>query len=402
MWFHPIPMILCGLLVLAALASAKPTVAVAFMDVKFDDKAAIWSLMLDDRYSRAIAITSGINAHKKAAQELYEYLGRQNIMPIGKRFDTNKLTILQGDNGLGKAAPHEEWWRNQRELRVAEATEATLRPLLRGNQVRVFQIAPTVPSQVKAVIEAADPGSIDSYMLLHGYNSRQINTEQQVSFLRSLQSELRDRNPMAYVTFTSSFDTYANKDGGKQPYTAIQHMFPKEDLDQAVKDPFWSGQILKAPSELKVGPFRVQDRAQLDSMIYHARMDPLKNKASRQQLLGYVQAGIEAGPRQPQLKNVLHRFENKLVQEFRGNNPVTLELADAAHIAAFHRHLDSIASPRPSGMELRPIKFGAGPYAENARIPFQQGSNWDNHGYLLTGADRDIDLDYIKRLAQIH
>ena len=111
MWFQPLSIIVFGFAIFATLANAAGHVAVAFTDVKFDDKAAVWSLLLDRRYDKVVAIISGVNARGQAAWELHQYVGRQNRVPNVNRFDPNKLTILEGTNALGGAVSHEAWWR---------------------------------------------------------------------------------------------------------------------------------------------------------------------------------------------------------------------------------------------------------------------------------------------------
>ncbi|SPO23596.1 uncharacterized protein UTRI_03878_B [Ustilago trichophora] len=392
MWFQSFPALLLGVLLSVASVCAG-TVAVAFVDVKFDDKAAVWSLLLDRRYDKVIAITSGINAHGQAAHELRSYLDRQNDM-ANVRFDSGKIQILEGSNVLRVNARHEAWWQGQPSMPLDTAERRTLRGALRGNRVRVFQIAPTDPEQVQMVINAADQGSIDSYMLLHGYNSRQVNMEWQAYFLRNLRSWLQDRSPGAEVYFTTSFDSYAAKDGGKQPIEAIQHMFPDRDLEQAMKDPFWSTQLLRAYPTYTGTRFDVTDTRMLDNLIYHARRYPNDptGKYWREKIAAYVEKVLEQHP-DPRRDDVpLSRLRHTLAHEFTG--PSTLELADANHIAAFHRRLDGDTS-----MHWKPVAYPVGPHEAGQKVSFEDATNEELHGWLLQGADRDADLVHIKRLA---
>ncbi|CDU26470.1 uncharacterized protein SPSC_06664 [Sporisorium scitamineum] len=400
MWFHPIHTILYGFLILAALVRAKDTVAVAFVDVKFDDKVAVWSLLLDDRYSRVVAITSGINAHGQAAEELNEYLDRQNGFQGSKRFNKRKLTILQGTNGLGKKAPHEEWWNGKQGIQIPEANSANLQGLLHGSRVRIYQIAPARWDLVQTVINSADANSIDMYMLLHGYNSGQENVQVQRWFLQNLQSWVTQTNPNAKVYFTSSFDSYPDKGGGKQPYSAIVHMFPQEDLDQAVRDPFWRGQLRKAERDLNMPKISVTDD-QLDTAIYLARMEPAQNANWRNYLAEYVQETLNQNSHMEGTSKALDRYRHTLLPEFTGENPVTVELADAGHIAALHRYQDSLKRGPQTPMWMQYIKFDDGSNDPGEKIKMLQGNQWDHHGYLLQGANRDEDLKYIERLAKI-
>lgn len=398
MWLRPISTILIGFAILVTLVSADPPkAAIAFVDVKFDDKAAVWSLLLDHRYSKVIAVTTGVNDHGRAAFELDGYLNRQNAM-ANIQFDKNKLQILQGSNPLGKAAPHEAWWDGLARLRIAAADRSSLRRSLHGYHVSVFQIAPTAPEQVEAVLRAADPGSIDSYMLLHGYNSRQASMEAQTSFLRRLRTWVQANNPEAEVFFTSSMDTYAEKNGGKQPYSAIQHMFPRHDLDQAMQDPFWSSQLLRAHKQrdLNIAPFPVQDKEQLDSIIYYARTNPEHPNSQlwRAAIRDYIWTALANNPGKEKDNLVLTRLLHTHLPEFTGD--ATLELADAAHIASFHRY-----QAGGSGMQAEPIEFSAHAPAEGEKVRFFPATS-ELHGYLLRGANRDQDLAYIKYLAGVH
>ncbi|GAC94015.1 hypothetical protein PHSY_001584 [Pseudozyma hubeiensis SY62] len=398
MWFQRVSLLALSVLLLSVAVRANPpTAAVAFVDVKLDDKAAVWSLLLDQRYSKVIAITTGINEHRRAAYELDQYVDRQNAM-ANVKFNKDKLEILQGSNPLPSSAPHEAWWGGQPGLRVAAADESTLRRRLHGYRVSVLQIAPTAPGQVQAVLDAADRGSIVSYMLLHGYNSRQASMRDQTSFLRNLRSWVKANNPNAEVYFTSSMDTYAAKNGGKQPYTAIQHMFPRQDLDQAMRDPFWSSQLLKAHKQegLDIPEFPIQDQQQLDDIILQARTHPNhpNSAAWRNYITQYINTALANNPGRDTDNLVLTRLRHTHLPEFSGD--ATLELADAAHIAAFHRFQDG-----GSNMHAEPVRFAAGPHAEGAKVDFSPATGNELHGYLVRGADRDEDLAYIKQLAGV-
>ncbi|SPO24609.1 uncharacterized protein UTRI_03878 [Ustilago trichophora] len=391
MGFQPFPSLLVGLVLLIASVCAS-NVAVAFVDVKFDDKAAVWSLLLDRRYDKVIAITSGVNAHGQAAHELQSYLDRQNDM-ANVKFDSGKVQILEGSNVLRANAPHEAWWQGQPSMPLDTAERKVLRSALHGNRVRVFQIAPTDPEQVQMVINAADKGSIDSYMLLHGYNSRQVNMEWQTYFLRNLRKWLQAASPRAEVYFTTSFDSYAAKNGGKQPIEAIQHMFPDRDLDQAMKDPFWSTQLLRAYPRYTNTEFAVTDKRMLDNIIFHARKYPNgKWKLWRDQIAEYVKGVLDEHPDPRHDDVLLSRLRHTLLPEFTG--PSTLELADANHVAAFHRHLDG-----DTNMHWKPVAYPVGPHEAGQKVSFEDATNQELHGWMLKGADRDADLLHIKRLA---
>ena len=95
---------------------------------------------------------------------------------------------------------------------------------------------------------------------------------------------------------------------------------------------------------------------------------------------------------------MLGRLRYTLLPEFTG--PSTSELADANHIAAFHRYLDGVASGRGSGMYVKPVMYPAGPHPKDIKVPFEDAGQ-EMHGMLLKGADRDLDLSYIKRLAGV-
>jgi hypothetical protein len=395
MW--PRPIILLGFLLLVALACANPPrAAVAFVDVKFDDKVAIWSLLLDQRYDRVIAITSGVGAHGEAAAELEEYLEAQN--EIAKvRFPVNKIQILRGTNPLPKPPPHEKWWGGRSQKATTFAGDAALRRALHGYEVAVFQIAPTTPEQVQTVIKAADPGSIKTYFLLHGYNSRQSDMATQTNFLRSLRSWVIEQHPNAEVYLSSSFDSYPAKNGGKQPLESIAGMVPQRDVEQALRDPFWSSQLLRAYKQgYALAPFPITDQRQLDEMIYDARMHPLEHKDFRDLIVKYIQEKVvdyrASGQSEPP---VVRRLRYTHVPEFTGGT--TLELADANHIAAFHRFLDQ---RRASGMSVKNVVYPAGPHPEGATVDFVEANGSDHHGKMLQGADTGKDLEFIKQLAR--
>ncbi|EST05120.1 hypothetical protein PSEUBRA_005379 [Kalmanozyma brasiliensis GHG001] len=397
MWFRSLPLFLLAILGLALSAAAnKPLAAVAFVDVKFDDKAAIWTLLLDPRYRKVVAITSGINAHDQAAYELYRYVHDQNNTPY-RKVDMSKLEILQGTNALGRAAPHEEWWAGLPRWVVNAATEQTLVQGLHGYRLRIFQLAPTAPYQIEAVLQATQPGDVESFMLLHGYNSGQASKAQETAFLRSLRASVRAKNPQAEVFFTSSLDSYARGDGGKQPYAAIRHIFPQRDLDQAMRDPFWSRQLLRAhEAGVNIPPFPVQDKQQLDEIIYNARVHPEYPTSAqwRRYMTDYIQSALRANPNADHM--TLTRLKYTHLPEFSG--APTLELADASHVAAFHRYLDEGSR---SGMHVHPVAYPPGPHEAGKRVGFVSAAGNELHGVLLKGADRDQDLEYIKRLAGI-
>ena len=402
MWFRPFPAIFFGLSLLAAtvVANEPPKVAVAFVDVKFDDKAAIWSLLLDNRYSKVIAITTGMEGHGRAAYELKGFLDRQNQMPNQNlHVDSSKLHLFQGGNPLGKEASHENWWYNNPSYEIASLTQETLHEELEGERVRIFQIAPTAPQDVVTVLSSADRGSIESYMLLHGYNSRQGSMADQTEFLRSLRTWLQHYSPEAEVYFTTSAQSYPEKNGGKQPINAIREMFHPQDLDQAIQDGFWSRQLRAAMpyvSEETKQLLPLNDVQALDNYIYHARMRPEQYEWIRQALVHYVREAL-ANPNLEPNSAVRFRLQHTLLPEFSGRS--TVELADAAHIAAFHQYMDSTQEV-PSHVRASPAHYPIGPHDEGKSVGFERArGNDDVHGMLITRADRDTDLLYIKRLA---
>ncbi|SAM82506.1 uncharacterized protein UBRO_04456 [Ustilago bromivora] len=401
MWLRPLSTILLSSLFLFASVCAAERVAVAFVDVKFDDKAAIWSLMLDSRYDKVIAITEGINGHEKAAQELQDYLGRQN--DIAKvRVNLRKLRMFSGSNVLGEPPKHESWWKTINGIFVAPAKADALREELNGNQVRIFQLAPTTEDDVQMVISSADPGSIETYMLLHGYNSRQGNMASQTRFLRNLRSWVIRNNPSAQVIFTSSMDSYAAKDGGKQPLTAIKHIFPQYDLKQAANDNFWARQLRKAyETRYTQEEFQIGSESDLEKRILEARVHPEQNEQFRANVRDYIRQVLDQyTPDQVERDVLLKRLKYTLLPEF--TEATTLELADAIHVAAFHRYLDSMqqhGNGHGSGLYTVPVHYPDGNHLETTVVPFQSATGKELHGLLLKGAHRDLDLGYIKRLA---
>ncbi|KAJ1018190.1 hypothetical protein NDA18_006349 [Ustilago nuda] len=403
MWLRPLSTILLSSLFLFASVCAAEKVAVAFVDVKFDDKAAIWSLMLDPRYDKVIAITEGINGHGKAAQELQDYLGRQNDI-ANARINLGKLRMFSGSNVLGQSPGHERWWNTINGISVAPAEVDALRKELNGNQVRIFQLAPTTIADVQMVISSADPGSIESYMLLHGYNSRQGAMERQQQFLQNLRSWVIKKNPSAQVIFTSSMDSYAAKDGGKQPLTAIQHIFPQYDLEQAVNDDFWARQLRKAFQAGHTHNFPVESDSDLEEKIFQARMSPERNKQFRASVRDYIRQVLgNYADKQVENETLLRRLKYTLLPEFTAPE-TTLELADANHVAAFHRYMDNLqrhGNGHDSGIHTVPVNYPEGNHHENAAVPFQPTTGEEFHGVLLKGANRDLDLSYIKQLASL-
>ncbi|KAJ1581521.1 hypothetical protein NDA11_005109 [Ustilago hordei] len=402
MWLRPLSTILLSSLFLFASVCAAEKVAVAFVDVKFDDKAAIWSLMLDPRYDKVIAITEGINGHEKAAQELQDYLGRQNNI-ANVRVDLGKLRMFSGSNVLGESPGHESWWNTINGISVAPAQAKALRGELNGNQVRIFQLAPTTMADVQMVISSADPGSIESYMLLHGYNSRQEDMRRQQLFLQNLRSWVIQKNPSAQVIFTSSMDSYAAKDGGKQPLTAIKHIFPQYDLEQAVNDHFWARQLIKAHEAGHIEKFPVGNESNLEEKIREARMSPERNEQFRASVRDYITRVLgEYADKDVESKTLLKRLKYTLLPEFTAST--TLELADANHVAAFHRYMDDLqrhGNGHDSGFHTVPVYYPDGDHPENAAVPFQPTTGEKFHGVLLKGANRDLDLGYIKQLASL-
>ncbi|SPC66142.1 uncharacterized protein UHOD_04456 [Ustilago sp. UG-2017b] len=400
MWLRPLSTILLSSLFLFASVCAAKRVAVAFVDVKFDDKAAVWSLMLDSRYDKVIAITEGIDGHGKAAQELQDYLDRQNDI-ANVRVNLRKLKMFSGSNVLGKPPKHERWWKTINGIFVAPAEADALQEELNGNQVRIFQLAPTTEADVQMVIGSADTGSIETYMLLHGYNSRQEDMARQTRFLQNLHSWVIGNNPSAQVIFTSSMDSYAAKDGGKQPLTAIKHIFPQYDLEQAANDNFWARQLSRAYENGHTQEkFLIESESVLEKKILEARMRPEQNEQFRASVREYISRVLNLyKPEEVESDRLLKRLKYTLLPEF--TKATTLELADANHVAAFHRYLDSKqhVNGHDSGLYTIPVHYPDGNHDEDTVVPFQSATETELHGFLLKGAHRDLDLGYIKRLA---
>ncbi|KAJ1026367.1 hypothetical protein NDA13_003748 [Ustilago tritici] len=355
--------------------------------------------MLDSRYDKVIAITEGIKEHEKAAQELQDYLDRQNDI-ANVRVNLGKLKMFSGSNVLGQPPGHESWWKTINGIFVAPAEADALQEELNGNKVRIFQLAPTTEADVQKVISSADPGSIETYMLLHGYNSRQENMARQTRFLRNLRSWVIGNNPSAQVIFTSSMDSYAAKDGGKQPLTAIKHIFPQYDLEQAANDNFWARK-LKGVYESRLTDKKFPIESELEKKILEARMRPEQNEQFRASVRDYISGVLrQYNTEQVEGNVLLKRLKHTVLPEF--TTAATLELADAIHVAAFHRYLDSMqqhGNGHDSGLYTVPVHYPDGNHPENSAVPFQSATGKELHGLLLKGANRDLDLGYIKRLA---
>ena len=204
------------------------------------------------------------------------------------------------------------------------------------------------------------------------------------------------------VIFTSSFDSYVGKNGGKQPYESLKGLFPQHDLDQAMKDPFWADQLLKGHLEqnVRIPKFFVQDKERLNDIIYRARTEPNAGESPRwrEVIRDHVEKALRWNTQGVDQNQRLSRYAYTLLPEFTG--PPTLELADAAHIAAVHRHLDGLTNNVHTGMWVQPIRFTP-PEREGGKIKIEGTTLQDSHGYLLKDANRDADLDFIKRLANV-
>lgn len=382
-------------------ATEKRKVAVVFSDVKFDDKAAIWTLMLDPQYYRVLVITSGIDAHHTAATSLLEFFHAQGRSPtISLRVDKTKLLILHGNNPLSDPAPHEVWYHGLQPTQFNDVSDLTLQAALHGKSVAVFQIAPTPLADVEAVLRNADPGSVKSVMLLHGYNSRQVTMAEQERFITSLRPLLKASNPRAEVYFTSTFASYPNKDGGKQPLQWVRSFFPRQEVEQALKDPFWSGQLIRGrryisdPAVLSLLP--LDNPAELDRLVFLARSDPSRHTAERQHIVTYVNAVLEKIQPGHLDERLEGRYKHTFLPEFTGQT--TVELADAAHIAMFHRFM---ADKQPSTIASLDVRYPHGVTDERANPAFETdfGFALIPHGKLIIGGRADLDRAWIEDLA---
>lgn len=381
----------------------KRKVAVVFSDVKFDDKVAIWSLMRDPQYQRVLVITSGIDAHHTATTSLLQFIRSQNLSPTySLRVDRSKLTVLHGHNGLGVPAPHEVWYHGLQPTQFNDMTDVTLRAALEGKRVAIFQIAPTPLADVAAVLRNADRGSVQSLMLLHGYNTRQATMVAQEQFITSLRPMLKATNPLAEVYFTSSFASYPGKDGGKHPLGWVRAVFPPAEVEQALKDPFWSQQLIRGrryisdPDILSLLP--LDNPAELDAMVYLARSDPAHHQAERRRIFQYVVAVLEKihpGHLDERLEG---RLQNTFAPEFLGET--TVELADAGHIALFHRYMAGEQPPRITSI---PVRFPLGVTDARANPAFEMdfASHLTPHGKLLLGGSTALDRAWIEALAYL-
>ncbi len=248
------------------------------------------------------------------------------------------------------------------------------------------------------MINAADYGSIRSFMLLHGYNSRQMTNAQQTEFVQNLRRWVKARNPDSEVFFTTSFDSYASLKGGKQPLRDLETMFPAYDIDQAMKDPFWSRQLIRGQQlSGKPMPFDYGgDPKVLDDWIYQARRYPEQNAYFRGAIADYIRNDILADRHAGENNLVMNRLRNTHLPEFE--QPTTLELADANHVAAFHRALDH---GQASGMHFEPTHYPSAPRRPGDAIklePVEQRGG-DMHALLLKNADVTHDLAWIQNLA---
>lgn len=384
-------------------SASERKVAVVFSDIKFDDKAAIWSLMRDPQYYRVLVITSGIDEHHKATTSLLQFVRSQNKSPAATlRVDRTKLLFLHGHNALGIPAPHEVWFDGLKATQYNDLSDMSLKAMLQGQSVAIFQIAPTPLADVNAVLQNADPGSVKSYMLLHGYNARQATMAEQERFITSLRPLLQAKNPEAEVYFTSTFASYPAKDGGKHPVEWVRGLFPSEEVEQALKDPFWSQQLIRGrqyvtdPAVLSLLP--LDDTAQLDRMVYLARSDPVRHEALRQRIVQYVNAVLRIiGPNHLD-ERLEGRFKNTFIPEFTGRT--TVELADAGHIALFHRYMAGQQPPVISSLDVR---FPQGITNERANPAFETdfASHLAPHGKLLIGASTELDRKWIEGLATL-
>ncbi|PWY99562.1 hypothetical protein BCV70DRAFT_201132 [Testicularia cyperi] len=376
-------------------------VAVVFSDVKFDDKAAVWTLLKDPQYDAVVTVMQGINDQERAAKALLDFVGRMNSIPVaGARVDPSKLRLLAGSNVLGIDAPHEVWYRGGGTVDLAPMTPTELRPILAGKHVAIFQLAPTLSSDVEAVVETADKGSIDSLMLLHGYNSRQANMQAQERFLVKLRALVKSNNPSGEVYFTSSGQSYAAKNGGKHPYDWVKQRFPAPDVEQAIQDPFWARQLERSAEVLeKAGmhSFLPSDAKEISKWVYLARKDPAQYLYYREQIVKQVETTLQVIAQLPEQERAkygaLHfRLQNTLLPEF--SEGTTIELADAGHVALFHR---AMAGDRR--IERVPVYYPSGHYEPGAAVGFKKALDPQQaHGMLLQGASTELDREWIEAL----
>lgn len=373
-------------------------VAVVFSDVKFDDKAAVWSLLADPQYQRVVVVTSGINKHRNAAQELVNFVDRQNEH-LGSRDLKDKLKIMQGGNPLGVDAPHEVWYDGVPAMRIPRLNARDMHRELAGKEVAIFQIAPAQLDDVRLVIDSADHGTVQSLMLLHGYNSRQADMAAQERFILQLRPLVKRNNPQGEVYFTSSFQSYAAKDGGKQPLEWVAQRFAPYDVDQAMRDPFWSQQIRAGSQFLPAGhqsPLPLHSREGLDRYIFEARREPARYAARRQAIYHHVNAILNSmsAEQKEQKARLVGRLENTFKPEFGGAR-TTIEMADAAHIAHFHR---AQAADGAGGVWAR---YERGVTAPGSAAGFQEVAHPAHaDGVLLQGGHTAMDRAWIDQLVR--
>jgi hypothetical protein len=382
----------------ATAPNGRGKVAVVFSDVKFDDKAAVWSLLADPQYQRVVVVTSGINKHRNAAQELVNFVDRQNEN-LGSRNLKDKLKLIEGGNPLGMEAPHEVWYNGVPAMQIPRLNARDMHRELAGKKVAIFQIAPAQLDDVKLVIDSADHGTVQSLMLLHGYNSRQADMAAQERFLLQLRPLVKRNNPEGEVYFTSSFQSYAAKDGGKQPLQWVAQRFAPYDVDQAMRDPFWSQQIRAGSQFLPAGhqsPLPLHDREGLDRYIFEARRDPTRYAARRHAIYHHVDAILNSmsAEQKQERARLVGRLENTFKPEFGGAG-TTIEMADAAHIAHFHR---AQAANGAGGVWAR---YERGVTAPGAAAGFQQVTHPAHaDGVLLQGGHTALDRAWIDGLVR--
>lgn len=304
-----------------AIAQAAPArVAVILTDTKMDDKGAV-AVALEKRdaqkpekkqYDGVMLVFTGVEDRGRVAQGMNQFLLRaeKHVPAFSADWKSRLRWFKTRDNIMGDVKSHEQWYKDLQPYEpLPVATGSSLAAAIAHvdpkASVDIFQIAPCADKDVWDFIDAIP--NINVYHLFFGYNSRQGSfelvkddqdkeelAERQSKFHATLQDHLQAKHPHARVIFTQNVPTFDNAKAGSQDLDWCRQYFPKEDIDMALYDHFWSKRVREANAyadpDLQIEI--PDDRDEFLRQVVEARLKPT---ALRTKILQVVKSALANG-----------------------------------------------------------------------------------------------------------
>ncbi|KAK2069881.1 hypothetical protein P8C59_004425 [Phyllachora maydis] len=355
-------------------------VAVILTDTKMDDKGAV-AVALEKRdaqkpekkqYDGVMLVFTGVEDRGRVAQGMNQFLLRaeKHVPAFSADWKSRLRWFKTRDNIMGDVKSHEQWYKDLQPYEpLPVATGSSLAAAIAHvdpkASVDIFQIAPCADKDVWDFIDAIP--NINVYHLFFGYNSRQGSfelvkddqdkeelAERQSKFHATLQDHLQAKHPHARVIFTQNVPTFDNAKAGSQDLDWCRQYFPKEDIDMALYDHFWSKRVREANAyadpDLQIEI--PDDRDEFLRQVVEARLKPT---ALRTKILQVVKSALANGELTDLTdKTLRYRLGGILLPEFTGKPHPTLELGDANHMTAVMEYLDHEKAGGSTAGELAP------------------------------------------------